>query len=111
MSASDTIRVRVTPEVKKAFATYCEKNGTTVSAEVRSFVESEADGAASSEEHRKMSSKAALQQLDDLWARCDEKLEAAGFPEPSEEEICAYIEKDRRAYYDELMLSEFRKAA
>ncbi|MDR1087949.1 MAG: hypothetical protein LBL23_01540 [Coriobacteriales bacterium] len=85
VSASDTIRIRVEPEMKSEVLAHFARKGTTVSQAVRGFL---------SEELQIPQSRA--DRLDALAASAEQKLSASGLAEPTMSEILDYVEEVRQ---------------
>jgi antitoxin component of RelBE/YafQ-DinJ toxin-antitoxin module len=80
MSATDTIRIRLEPQLKNELQEYCAKKGTTISQEIRDFLNSKLQKQAT-----------ALERFDVIMASAEQKLESSGLPEPTIDELNAYI--------------------
>lgn len=81
---SETIRIRIEPEKKIALTKLYEERGTSLSGAVREFLDQELESQAQ-----------VLDRFDTLMGSADRKREAYGAPEPSIEDIVAYVERVR----------------
>ena len=88
---SDVLRIRIEPEKKEMLARAYKKRGTSISREVRSFLDGEL-----------MSLSDPLDRFDSIMSSADAKADAYGAPEPTIEDIVSYVEKAR----EERMLNE-----
>lgn len=93
MAASETIRVRIDPETKKALTKLYEAKGTTVSQAIRSFL---------AEELKETTS--VVERFDALMASAHEKIDALDKPAPTLDEINTYIDKVRTERYEDAQL-------
>ncbi len=84
MAATEVIRVRVKPEDKARLTRLYAMRGTTLSQAVRTFLLSELDAEAN-----------ALETLDRIADSAERKIEASGLPDPSVDDIVAYVEAAR----------------
>jgi antitoxin component of RelBE/YafQ-DinJ toxin-antitoxin module len=80
MGATDSIRIRIDPQLKNDLQDFCDRRGTSISQEIRSLL---------SEKLKKQAS--ALERFDALIANSEQKLNAAGLPEPTIDEINLYV--------------------
>ena len=85
-SMTDSIRIRIEPQKKAALTRLYESRGTNVSQVVREFLDAELE-----------SSLDPLDRLDAIFASADEKLAAYNGPEPTVEDVTAYVDKIRAA--------------
>ncbi|WP_172135157.1 hypothetical protein [Adlercreutzia sp. ZJ473] len=81
---TDVIRIRIEPEKKTALAELYRSRGTNLSQAARDFFDTELESAESP-----------LDRFDAIMAAADEKLDAYEAPEPTIEDIVAYVEKVR----------------
>ena len=81
---TDSIRVRIEPEKKAALTRLYEARNTNISQEVRSFLDRELEATSDP-----------LSRLDAIMESVDAKLEAYGAPEPTIQDIVAYVERVR----------------
>jgi antitoxin component of RelBE/YafQ-DinJ toxin-antitoxin module len=84
MSATDTIRLRLEPELKAAFARRCEQRGITVSQALRDYVQ------------RETTSTTVTDRLDALLLKASEKNAASGLASPTLDDINAHIARIRQ---------------
>lgn len=87
MAIMETVQFRVPHEVKLAFSARCADEGKTISEGGREAIEEYAYG-----------ERKPADELEDIFADADKKLDAAALPEPSVEEIvefCAKIRAER----------------
>ena len=84
MAATDMIRVRISPEDKERLTRMYAARGTTISHEVRAFLLSELE-----------KNQDPLAVLDGIAASARRKVQASGLPEPSVDDIVAYVERIR----------------
>lgn len=78
---TDSIRIRIEPDKKAALADAYRKRSTSISREVRAFLDRELEGLADP-----------LDRFDAIMASADAKLDAYGAPEPTVEDIVSYVE-------------------
>lgn len=77
----DMIRVRISSEKKSALNKIYDAKGTTLSEEVRKFLDEQL-----------LAESDALERFDALMDSVDEKLEAYGAPEPTLDDIVSYVD-------------------
>ena len=83
---TEVIRIRIEPEKKMALTELYRKRGSSVSQAARDFFDSELSSMASP-----------LDRFDAIRAAADEKLAAYDAPEPSIDDIVAYVERVRES--------------
>lgn len=84
MSATDTIRIRIEPQLKNSLQEYCARRGTTISQEIRDYL------------NKKLLDQAStLERFDALMLSAEKKLESSGLPAPTMDELNAYIKSIR----------------
>lgn len=84
MAATDVIRVRIDPQEKELLTRLYAARGTTISHEVRTFLRAELEY-----------SSDPLAALDGIAASARRKALASATPEPSVQDIVAYIDRIR----------------
>lgn len=93
MPATETIRVRIEPDVKNSLTQLYKARGTTISQEVRTFLYEELAQNAS-----------ALDRFDAIMASADAKLESAGEREVSIDDVVAYVDRVREERHAEALV-------
>ena len=81
---TDTVRIRIEPEKKRALEALYAQQGTTISQAVRSFFDDELASCANP-----------LDRFDAIMASADEKVEAYGAPESTVDDIVSFVERVR----------------
>ena len=84
MAATETIRIRIDPEVKNSLTHMYARRGTTISQAVRTFLYEELEN-----------ERTALDRFDAIMTAADAKMESAGEPEVSIDDIVTYIDSVR----------------
>lgn len=82
MPATEVIQLRVTPSLKSELEDRCRLQGTSVSEKLRSLVQKELSR-----------EQTPLERADAIFAEADERVQAAGLPEPDIAEIAAFCER------------------
>ena len=80
----DMIRIRIDGEKKAALNKVYDAKGTTLSEEVRKFLDEQL-----------LAESDPLERFDALMDSVDEQLDAYGAPEPTVEDIVSYVEEVR----------------
>lgn len=83
-SMTETIRIRIEPDKKAILTRIYDNRGTSISQAVRDFLDKEIESSADP-----------LDRLNAIFASADAKLDAYGAPEPSVEDVAAYVERVR----------------
>jgi antitoxin component of RelBE/YafQ-DinJ toxin-antitoxin module len=84
MPATDTIRIRIEPQLKHGLQERCEQQGTTLSQVIRDFLKAEAARPVT-----------ALERFDAIMQGAEQKNASSGVREPDIDEINRYIEDVR----------------
>lgn len=80
----DVIRVRIESEKKTALNRVFESKGTTISEEVRRFLDEQL-----------LAESDALDRFDAIMASADERIDAYGAPEPTVDDIVSFVDRIR----------------
>ncbi len=83
---TETIRIRIEPEKKAALTRLYQSRGMHISQAVRDFLDDELEAMGNP-----------LDRFDAIMASVDERLKAYDGPEPTIDDIVAYVEKVRSA--------------
>ena len=95
MKATDTIRIRIEPALKRKLQKRCDESGITLSQLIRDFLTKEADRPVTT-----------AQRFDAIMSSAQAKTGATGLPEPSIDDINSYIALIREERYQAMNLGK-----
>jgi len=95
MRATDTIRIRIEPSLKKKLQELCDERGTTLSQIIRDYLVKEAE--------RPLT---VADRFDAIITGACAKKDATGLAEPSIDDVNSYIDSVRKERYEAMGLGK-----